>query len=62
MYIEYKELPDQDRHYRKVILESQDYVIDDGVLYHFYYPKGNGYRTDRFVKQLAVPHKMRDAV
>lgn len=46
------------KHYRicdmEVILESQDNVLNEGVLYHYYYPKGRGHCVDRLVKQLAV--------
>ena len=61
-YIEDRELPDDQNVRRRVTTEAQDYVLDDGVLHHLYYPKGRGHRVDRLVKQLAVPHTMRDDV
>lgn len=61
-YMVDKELPNRGRFDKRVILESQDYVLDEGVLYHFYYPKGRGHCVDRLVKQLAVPHQLRDDV
>lgn len=52
-YMVDKELPN-----RGIILEYQDYVLDEGVLYHFYDPKGGGHCD----KQIAVPHQLRDDV
>ncbi|VDI13638.1 Hypothetical predicted protein [Mytilus galloprovincialis] len=61
-YILDKELPDKTRQARKTVIESQDYIIDDDVLYHLYYPKGKGHRADRIVKRLAVPLTLRDDI
>ncbi|CAC5404277.1 unnamed protein product [Mytilus coruscus] len=38
-YILDKELPIKTRQARKTVIESQDYIIDDDVLFHLYYPK-----------------------
>ncbi|CAG2231626.1 unnamed protein product [Mytilus edulis] len=61
-YILDKELPDKTRQARKTVIESQDYIIDEDVLFHLYYPKGKGHRADRIVKRLAVPLTLRDDI
>ena len=37
-------LPDDSKTARTIILESPDYVVDGGVLYHLYYPRGKGHK------------------
>ena len=57
-YIEYLEkgsLPSDTNAARRVVAEIQDFVLQDGVLYHYYYPRGKGHQGDRQIKQLVVP-------
>ena len=37
---------------------TADYVLDQGILYHYYYPRGKGPDIDRLVKQLVVPQAL----
>ena len=39
-------LPPDDKLARQLIFESQDYVMDNGLLFHLYYPRGPGHRTE----------------
>ena len=61
-YLESQILPDDPKIARRLILEAQDHVLDEGVLYHFYYPRGKGHMTDSLVKQLVVPHALRNDI
>ena len=61
-YLEQNLLPSDDKVARRLILESQDYVMTNGVLYHLYYPRGKGHRSERFVKQLVVPFDLRNDI
>jgi len=60
-YIENGILPDDDKSARKLILESEQFLIDDGILYHIFHP-----RTKRLnvikptVQQLCVPGVLRE--
>ncbi len=58
VYIDCGELPADAERARKVVIEVADYVIDCGVLYHLYYPRGKGTMLDRQVKQLVIPAAM----
>ena len=63
--IRYKEnqvLPVDDNVARRLILESHDFEVEKGLLYHFYYPRGKGHKTERLIKQLVVPLNLRDDV
>ena len=59
-YLESGCLPEEDKLARRLILESQDYLLQNGVLYHLYYPRGQGHRSDRVVRQLVVPFSLRN--
>ena len=61
-YLQKSELPDDDKLARKIMLECNDYVMDREILYHIYYPRGKGHKSDRVVKQLVVPKSLRDDV
>jgi hypothetical protein len=62
-YIQDATLPPQNKEARKLILEAQDFFIDEnGILFHLYYPRGKGQRAERVVKQLAVPKTLRNDV
>ena len=63
--IRYKEnqvLPVDDNVARRLILESHDFKVENGLLYHFYYPRGKGHKTERLIKQSVVPLNLRDDV
>ena len=52
--IRYKEnqvLPVDDNVARRLILESHDFKMENGLLYHFYYPRGKGHKMERLIKQ-----------
>ena len=55
-------LPDSDKVARSLLIKSQDYVMDNGILYHLYAPPGSGHRKDRVIKQIVVPHSLRDKI
>ncbi|KAL8567981.1 hypothetical protein ACOMHN_029156 [Nucella lapillus] len=61
-YLESSQLPQDDKLAPRLILESQDYVLQNGALYHLYYPRGQGHRSERLVKQLVVPFALRDDI
>ena len=39
-------LPPDDQRARRLLLESQDYVMDNELLFHLYDPRGRGHRTE----------------
>ena len=56
--IRYKEnqvVPVDDNVARRLIHESHDFEVENGLLYPFYYPRGKGHKTERLIKQLVVP-------
>jgi transposase InsO family protein len=56
-------LPTDSKSARKTILETQDFIIDEnGLLFHIYYPRGKGQKSERIIKQLAVPKSLRNDV
>ena len=55
-------LPDDDKLARQVTIESNDYIVDNDILYHLYYPRGKGHRVDRMVKQLVIPLSLRNDI
>ena len=61
-YLEQDQLPEDDKLARRLMLESQDYVVNNGLLYHLYYPRGQGHRTERLVRQLVVPFPLRNDI
>jgi hypothetical protein len=50
-YLEEELLPEDNKIARRLILEAQDYVMENGILYHLYYPRGKGHRLERTVRQ-----------
>ena len=46
----------------KTIAESDQYFLDDDVLFHMFYPRSKGHKAVRMIKQLAVPPKHRLSV
>ena len=62
-YLKTKELSADDSAARTVVLEANDYILQDDVLYHLFTPRTK--RLDRayaVVKQLCVPTKLRPDV
>jgi hypothetical protein len=56
-------LPSDDQQARRIILEAQHFVLDNGILYHLYTPRTK--RLDRayaIVKQLCVPTQFRPEI
>ena len=59
-YLEDGELPTDPKLARKIVAESQYYIIVDGLLYHLFYHGSRGIpKGDRLVRQLAVPESYR---
>jgi len=52
-------LPDDKTIAQRVILESQHYVLDEGILYHVFNPRRQNIRPTDIPKQLAVPELLR---
>ena len=62
-YLKRRELPRNARKARKIILESEQYILDDDVLYHLYTPRTRKIPdNERIIRQLAVPIQLRDDV
>ena len=61
-YLKNGTLSDDDKIARTVVLESADYVLDQGILYHLYYPRGKGHKIDRVLKQLVIPETLKHEV
>ena len=62
-YLENGTLPDDKKLANKVILESNQYALLHGVLYHFYQPRVKNMQTpQRLVRQLALPGPCREDV
>ena len=59
-FLEDQQLPEDERLAVEIRRTAPDYQIIDGVLHFNYAPKGKGPRADRVVKQLMVPHVLRD--
>jgi transposase InsO family protein len=59
-FLEDDELPEDKRLASRIRDEQLSYQMTDGILYHLYSPRGKGSKATREVKQLCVPHKMRD--
>ncbi len=58
-YLLSDELPFQRKQGKDILIESQDYVIDDGMLFHFYYPRGKQRDVTNAIKQLVIPSALR---
>ena len=57
------EIPTDRKNKDRIMSESQQYVILDHTLYHFYQPRCRGTCTkDQLIRQLAVPKCLRDDV
>ncbi len=62
-YMEEGILPNNKRECTLIAVESEQYVILDGLLYHIYQPRTKGLpKADRLIKQLALPRCLRRQV
>ena len=55
-------LPQDDKDARKVLLEAEDYILQDGILHHLWYAPGKGPKQDRVIKQVVIPLQLRDTL
>jgi RNA:NAD 2'-phosphotransferase (TPT1/KptA family) len=51
-------LPQDDKEARKIILESADLELVNGVLCHKYYTKGKGPKAQRMITQVVIPSEL----
>ena len=64
-YMKTNEVPDDPKTAKRIVAEADQYVLINEVLYHLYYPRQKGkakVKTERIVKQLAVPKPLREEV
>ena len=61
-YKENKVIPVDGNVARRFILESHHFEVQKGLLFHFYYPRDKGHKTERLKKQLVVPLNLRGDV
>ena len=62
-YLEDGVLPQDDKAARKLVFEAEQFVIDNGVLYHIFHPRSK--RIDQVkpvIKQLCLPRELREPV
>ena len=61
-YLDTKELPDDDKHLRQILLTADQYVIRD-VLYHYHFPRTRRInKVKGIIRQLVVPKDLRGDV
>ena len=60
-YLELGELPKDDREARKLVIESSEFAVNEGVLYHYYQPRSKGSHRS-YINQLVVPLSMRQSI
>ena len=54
-------MPQEEKTARKIVFESEQFIIDDGTLYHLFHPRTK--RMDEIVpivKQLCIPRILRE--
>jgi hypothetical protein len=62
-YLNQGKLPEEDTLARRIVLEAQDYVLRDGVLYHLYTPQTKRInRALAVIEQVCVPTRYRKVV
>lgn len=61
-YLSNGTLPEDNKLSTKVIQETSQYDLLDGILYHFYQPRTRGRKKDVFGKQLVCPQEFRNDV
>ena len=60
-YLEFGELPGNDQDARKIVIESTEYALCDGLLFHYYQPRSRG-PSRTYINQLVVPRKLRQRI
>jgi hypothetical protein len=58
-YIETNELPTDDKHARRIVLEADRYIIDHGILYKLVEPRRNKNSDSLPTRQLVIPISLR---
>ena len=62
-YLSNNDLPDDDKLARMIVLESDQYGIRDGTLYHIFSPRTKGVlKMDKMINQLVVPVTLRPQI
>ena len=62
-YLDNDELPTTRAQAKRILAEADQYIIDEGVLYHIYTPRTKGApKASRTIRQLAVPLEWRQDV
>ena len=62
-YLEKGELPSEEKVARRLMRESQDFVVTHtGTLHHLYYPRTKGVQAERVIRQLVVPEVLRNDI
>jgi hypothetical protein len=65
MSLKYKllnELPEDQKVAKRIVIESDQLVVENGILYHLYQPRGRKRGDTDIVKQLVVPFSLRNDV
>lgn len=60
-YLESEEIPESNQEARKLIIEANEYVLQNGALYHLWQPRAKK-SARRFIQQLVIPRKMRKQI
>src|SRR6218665_3007589 len=60
-YLGQGDLPSNDTKARCLVIESSEYAIDNGILYHYYQPRSKGI-SRCYISQLVVPKSLRQRV
>lgn len=60
-YLEHGDLPANDKEARRIVLESSEYALDNGLLYHYYQPRSKGV-SRCYINQLVVPTSLRQRI
>ncbi|MES9884855.1 MAG: reverse transcriptase domain-containing protein [Sedimenticola sp.] len=58
-YLLNDELPSNRKESKDILIETQDYIVDDAILFHFYYPRGKKRDLTTAIKQLVIPSKLK---
>lgn len=61
-YLENKQLPQNDKTARKLLLDIGNYKCIDKVLYRYWYPPGKSKKFDKCIKQLVVPKTLKHTI
>ena len=61
-YLNKGELPENPKIAKKIVYESEQYQMDDGILFHFYEPRRNKNNLKQPIKQLALPKLLRNDI